>query len=371
MKAIKKLFKFIKWTLIVVVVLALALVLTIPLWIGPVVTGTANMAVPGIVKTDFHLGEFGLNPYRGTLNVGDMQLANPPEFAKENCVELGKFYVRLDPMTVASKKIHIEEVTLDGLLVATTVTAGNFRQIAANAAGEKKEEEPKEAEAPAQPEAKVEAPAAEEAKEAEKKEPPKVQIDRLAIKNLKLKIGAVSVPIPDITIEGIGADKPEGATFAETWNKIYSTVLEKASALGVALGDLGKLALGTAADAANVAIDAVKNLDATAITDAANAVGEGAGAAVEAVGEAVGNLKIESMAESVGHGAGVAVDAVGEGASAAVGAVGNTAGKVIHGAGDIGSSAVKAVGTGAGAAVDAVKDVGGAAAGALKGVFGK
>ena len=74
MKAIKVIGKILLWTLAVVVVLLLAL----PLWIGPVVKGVANSVVPGITGTDFHLGEFGLNPYTGTLHVGDMQLASRP-----------------------------------------------------------------------------------------------------------------------------------------------------------------------------------------------------------------------------------------------------------------------------------------------------
>ena len=87
MKAIKKLFKFLFWTLVVLVVFVLAL----PLWIGPVVTTAANKTVPGIVKTGFHLGRFSLNPYAGTFNFGDLQLANPDGFPQENCLEPQKF----------------------------------------------------------------------------------------------------------------------------------------------------------------------------------------------------------------------------------------------------------------------------------------
>lgn len=363
MKAIKKLLKFIKWTLIVLVVLVLAIVLTIPLWIGPVVTTGANMAVPGVVKTDFHLGQFGLNPYRGTLNVGDMQLANPTNYSKENCVELGKFYVRVDPLTVASKKIHIEEITLDGLLVATTVGAGNFLQIAENASGEdksiEKSRELRGDEAAQRREEEFKEDMKAEA-QVSNKEAPKVVIDRITLKNITVKIGAVSIPLPTISMEGIGADKPEGTTMLEAANEIYNKILENASALGAALGELGTAALDAAGEAANAAVNAA--------SDAANAAGEAASAAVDAVTDAVKDVNLGGAAEAVTGGAGAATEAVTSGASniikgagnlgsSAAGAIGSGAGSVLEGAGNVGGAAVDAVGAGAGKAMDAVKGI--------------
>ena len=389
MKAIKKLLKFIKWTLIVLVVLVLALVLTIPLWIGPVVTGTANAVVPGKVKTDFHLGQFGLNPYRGTLNVGDMQLANPANFPKENCVELGKLYVRVDPMTVASKKIHVEEITLDGLAISTTITGANFMQIAQNASGEDKNIEKSRAlrgeEAAERREAEFKEDVKAEA-EAKAKEAPKVVIDRLTLKNITIKLGGMTIPLPEITLTGIGADKAEGATMLETVETIRKAVLEKASALGEALGEFGKAAVGAATDAANAAVGAA--------TDVANAAVKAVGELdVSAVTDAVKNVDVGAAAEAVTSGAGAAAEAIGSGAgkalesatslgSSAAEALGSGAGKALDGAGSIGASAMEGAGNlgaaaadGAGKAVNAIGEgagkAAGAAAGAIKGLFGK
>ena len=73
MKAIKILFKAIIW----IVALVIVAILTFPLWWGPVVKTAANAAVPGIVKTDFHMGHLYLNPYIARFELGDMQLSNP------------------------------------------------------------------------------------------------------------------------------------------------------------------------------------------------------------------------------------------------------------------------------------------------------
>ena len=131
MKAIKFILKAILWIAVIVVVALLAL----PLWIGPVAKGVANTVVPGITGTGFHLGEFGLNPYVGTLHVGDMQLANPKDFSEKNAVELTKFDADLAVTSLfCGKKIRIESVDIDGIVVYSDATASNFRKIAEHAA---------------------------------------------------------------------------------------------------------------------------------------------------------------------------------------------------------------------------------------------
>ena len=111
MKLIKGLFKLVFWLIVIV----LAAVLTLPLWIGPVVKGVANSQVPKITKTEFHLGEFGLNPYRGTLHVGDMQLQNPKRFFTDS----------------EKKSKSITEVKGDGtVLGAVTAHADNIASMA-------------------------------------------------------------------------------------------------------------------------------------------------------------------------------------------------------------------------------------------------
>ena len=114
MKVIKVIGKILLWALVVVVVLLLAL----PLWIGPVAKGVANAVVPCITGTDFHLGEFGLNPYTGTLHVGDMQLANPTNFSDKNAVDLKSLDVDFAMTSLAfGKKYRVEFVEVDGVFV--------------------------------------------------------------------------------------------------------------------------------------------------------------------------------------------------------------------------------------------------------------
>ena len=269
-KALKVLGKVALWTLIVVV----ALVVVLPLWIGPVVKGVANAVTPGIVGTKFHLGEFGLNQYSGCLHVGDMQLANPTNIADGNCVELGKLDVNVALTSLLSKKIRVEDVVLDGLTVYATASGSNFKQIAKNAAGGDEQPEA-EAQAPEAPEAKVEDVKAEEAK-TEAKEGKKVQIDHLVLRNVKIKYGLVPVPVPEIELKDIGADNSDGASLSDVWTAISGAVMKAAGSVT----DLGKGAVDAGAKAAGATVDAVGN--------AAGAVGDAAGKAAGALGDAAG-----------------------------------------------------------------------------------
>ena len=257
MKVIKFIFKAILWIVVLVVIALLAL----PLWIGPVVKGVANVAVPQITGTGFNLGEFGLNPYVGTLHVGDMQLANPTNFSEKNAVSLDKFDADLAVTSLFSgKKVRIESVDLDGLVVYSDTTASNFRQIAANAAGEP--EEKSEAAKLAEENAPAEEPKAEEAKPATEEHGKGLQIDRITIKNVTVKYGLVPLKIPmDIEITDIGKDTEEGASIQEVIQLVWQKILAAGGAVGGTLGDLGKGAVDIGAGAVGAALDAVKSGD--------------------------------------------------------------------------------------------------------------
>ena len=325
MKAIKVIGKILLWTLAVVVVLLLAL----PLWIGPVVKGVANSVVPGITGTDFHLGEFGLNPYTGTLHVGDMQLANPTNFSEKNAVDLKAFDVDFAMTSLFSgKKYRVEFVEVNGIVVHSDFPKGdNFMQILENVTGGdvEPEVEPQEVE---QPKVETKAPKADETAEAEQQEekPSKgVQIDRVTLKDVTIKYGLpVKIPM-DIELTGIGAESENGASFEEVWDAVFTKVKSVLTSVGGALGDLGK----GAADALKGAGDAAVG----AITDAG-------GAATDALKDA----------------GGAATDALKDASGAAT--------DTLKDAGGAAADALKSAG---GAATDALKSAGDG----LKGLFGK
>ena len=273
-KSLKLTGKIALWALGVIVVLLLIL----PLWIGPVVKGVANSVVPGIVGTEFHLGEFGLNPYTGCLHVGDLQLANPTNYAKENCVELEALDVNLAMTSLFSKKLRIEEIVVKTLRVSLTAGGGNFTQIAENASGESEEEVKADLEKIEEAEAK--AAAKEDGQTVvEEKSEGGLQIDRLVIDGLTVKVGVVPVPVPKLTIEGIGADSEEGASYSEVGATIWKKIQGSMTAVGGAVVDGATAVGGAVVDGAGKAASAV----ADGVGAAASKIGEGAGKAVDAM----------------------------------------------------------------------------------------
>ena len=276
-KSLKLTGKIALWALGVIVVLLLIL----PLWIGPVVKGVANSVVPGIVGTEFHLGEFGLNPYTGCLHVGDLQLANPTNYAKENCVELEALDINLAMTSLFSKKLRIEEIVVKTLRVSSTAGGGNFMQIAENASGESEEEVKADLEKIEEAEAKAEAKAAKEDGQTvvEEKSERGLQIDRLVIDGLTVKVGVVPVPVPKLTIEGIGADSEEGASYSEVGATIWKKIQGSMTAVGGAVVDGATAVGGAVVDGAGKAASAV----ADGVGAAASKIGEGAGKAVDAM----------------------------------------------------------------------------------------
>jgi uncharacterized protein involved in outer membrane biogenesis len=298
----KKLLKAIVVIVLSIVVLTVVALLALPLWIGPVVKGVANVAVPQITGTGFNLGEFGLNPYVGTLHVGDMQLANPTNFSEKNAVTLGKFDADLAVTSLfGGKKIRIESVDLDGLVVYSDTTASNFRQIAANAAGEP--EEKSEVAKLAEENAPAEEPKAEEAKPAEEaKEGKGLQIDRITIKNVTVKYGIVPFEIPmDIEITDIGKDSEEGASIQEVIQLVWQKILAAGGAVGGSLGDLGKGALDIGKGAVSSALDAVNAGDAEGAKAALKDAGKSIKDAVKGSGikDAVKDVKSDKASEAL------------------------------------------------------------------------
>lgn len=263
-KPLKTVGKILLWTLAVIVVLLLAL----PIWIGPVVKGVANAVVPGITGTDFHLGEFGLNPYTGTLHVGDMQLANPTNFSEKNAVDLKSFDVDFAMTSLFSgKKYRVEFVEVNGVFVHVDVPkAANFLQIAENATGGKDGDEAAKGTADVEvPEdQKIEAPQAEspeaQTEDAqEEKESKGVQIDRITLKGVTVKYGLpVTIPM-DLELTGIGADSEYGAAFMDVWIAVRDKVMSAVTSVGGAAIDLGKSAAGVLKDAGGAAADSLKD----------------------------------------------------------------------------------------------------------------
>ena len=320
----KKLLKILGCIVLGIVALALVLVLTLPLWLGPVVKPSANAIVPKLTKTSFNLGHLSLNPYTGRFELGDMQLGNPQGYSEKYAVTASNIVVDVAMNTLGDKYVHVEEVTVAGVFVSYQDggenDVDNFTQIQYNIAGGKEKYEAAQAKAKAEKEkadAADEADAAELEAKLEKMSPEerekyeaekaaeeaaakKVVIDKLTISDIKLVYGKLPIPVPSITLTDLGKES-DGLTMSELVDKVWEAILNSALAVGDGAKALGGL-----------------------LKSGAGALGEGAGKTVDAVGAGAGKA-----VDAVGAGAGKAIDVVGEGAGKAVDAVSEGAGKAV------------------------------------------
>lgn len=292
----KKILKFLGKTLLVLFILVVVLLLTTPFWVGPVVKPIANSMVPKKTQTSFNLGRLSFNLYTGRLELGDLQLDNPEGYSEKRALEVDKVVVDVDMTTVFSKELHIEELTVDGLFVSLVKggenNVDNIDQIQYNIAGGKEKYEAEKA----KKEAKAKAEERDDSGDSKK-----VVIDVLTLKNIKVKYGLLTIPVPSITLKDLGKES-NGLSIGELFETTWEAIINAAMAAGDGaklIGDVLKGGAGKLGDGAGKAMDAI------GAGKAADAIGDGAGIAVDAVKDGAGKA-----VDAIGDGAGKAADAI-------------------------------------------------------------
>lgn len=288
----KKALKVVGIVVLSLVAFVVVLLLTLPLWIGPVATRVANKVVPSYTGTDFVLGSLGLNYYIGKLHVGDVRLDNPSGYSPEQALTLGSLDVDVDMGTVLSDTIVIRDVQVKDVFVSITSEGGtnNFVAIAAHASSpaEKKDEAP------------VEEVAADDGNATTNAER-KVVIDRIRIEGLVVQYGKLPIPLPTmITLTDIGRETG-GIEFENAGIAIWDAIQKSATALSGGLINLGTGAfnqstnlIGAGVEGAASAIGAtgeVFDSGAQVLLDSAQGVGNALDKATDAVDSAAKTFK--------------------------------------------------------------------------------
>ena len=315
----KKALKIIAFAIGGVVALALLLVLTLPLWLGPVVKPMVNTVVPKVTGTSFELGHLYLNPYTGRFELGGLALGNPKGYSEPVALSLSNLVFDAAMTTLCDEYVHVEEVTMEGLFVSY-LNGGendvdNFTQIQYNIAGSKEKyeaakEKAEKKSALEKAKAEAEAETADEAEDvAEEVAERKLVIDRLAVRNVRVRYGFMTIPVPvDIVLTDVGKNSG-GATLSDICGEVWKAILKSAGSVGDGVKALGSM-LSDGAAKLNIGESASKAADAVggageAASKAAGAVGAGASKTVETVGEGA-----KKATEAVGEGAKKATDAV-------------------------------------------------------------
>ena len=262
--------KALKWILIsvgAVILLAVLALAAHPLWLGSAVKGVACSAVPQITGTKFDVAGLSVNLYSGAVRVNGVELWNPANYDDKHAVTLDTLSVDIDMDSLNSDLIVIKDITIDGLYATYVKADGkyNFDVIAANA--EQATASAPQADEPA---------AAGEPSPAGAKREVKVVIDRLTIRNVKVKYGLLTIPVPvEVVLTDLGRES-NGVTLMEVVNKVCATVLNGIMAAGGGLESLGKGALGIGGEGLKNAGSSLKEAGKTlkGANDALKGVGE-------------------------------------------------------------------------------------------------
>lgn len=271
----KKAVKVVLVSFVALAALVVALVATLPLWLGPVARPLANRVAPTVTKTAFNLGHLSLNPYTGRLEVGDVLVGNPAGYSEPRALSLGALSVSVDLPSVFTDCVHVREIALSDLFVSYLYggenSVDNLTQIQMNVAGGKEqyEAERRRKEAADEAAAQTGADAPAEAAGPERR----LVIDRLTVSGVRVKLQMITIPVPPITLTDIGK-KSGGVTMAELTAQVWEAILKGASAVGDGAAALGGL-INTTAGNVGETVQGAGKAAADSLQSAAGTVNDG------------------------------------------------------------------------------------------------
>ncbi len=229
--------KIIRRSIIGFVAFMVIAVVAAVLWMDWAIKTTITEVGSRAFGTKVEVKTFRSRVLRGKIVLDKMVIANPEGYQSERAFAFEQFLVKLDPSSLLSPKIVVEEVLIDGLHIDFEPKINgstNLTDLKANLEkfiGKKPGDKPAE---------KVDSVPAEK-KEGGKK----VVIRKLTVSNAKMTLSSSliksSIPIPLLTIELKDIGEKEDVTLVDSvyivFNKILQSVFDAAK--GVNLKNIG------------------------------------------------------------------------------------------------------------------------------------
>lgn len=256
--------KWLRRTLIVLLVLLAVVVLIINFFLGTVITKSLETAGPIALGVPITLDDAEFRLLRGHVTLRGFVLGNPKGFKTEKAISVDEVTVDLDPKTLLSDTLVIKRIYVNAPDITYELGLGksNIGRILEQAEGPDDKDDKAEAE-------KKEEPAKDE------KGGKKVVINDFLIENGRVRISttlamgaAAPVPLPTIHLKDIGKEK-QGTSPLDVFKQV----------LGAIVGSVTKIG----ADSEGAAADASEK--------AAKAVEEGAEGKTNVIGSLMGIFK--------------------------------------------------------------------------------
>ncbi len=197
------------------VILGVVLLLVLSKAIGSGIKAGVETFGPEVTQTPIALESVDLSAFSGSGEISGLIVGNPEGFNTPHAIKLEGFSMKLQPMSVLSDKIVINEIIIQGpeFILETGVGLGksNIGTILANIE-------------------EFTGPIGAEPVEEDSGSSKNVQIDLLRITGGNVKVSnkllggqALTVPLPDIELTDIGVDD-DGMTFGESMKIVFQAI---------------------------------------------------------------------------------------------------------------------------------------------------
>ncbi len=186
---------------------------------------------PKFTKTEIALGGVDVSPFAGEISIDEFLVGNPKGFKTSHAFKVRTVKVVVDLGSLTGETIHIKEIVIDAPDIIYELGSGgsNLQTIQKNVA-----------------QASGGGGGKGKAAKSDGGEGPKVVIDNLYIRNVKVALSAgmlggklVPVPVPDIHLKDIGKDSKDGKgaslgeAAAKVMDEITGSVTKAASAINL------------------------------------------------------------------------------------------------------------------------------------------
>lgn len=198
--------------LVVVAVIAFLLVVAGSSLLGKAIVAGVETIGPELTQTTVELEDARLSLFAGRGELKGLVVGNPDGFKTDYAIRLGSVALDLQPMSLLSDKIVVEELVIDGpeLIYETKLTSANIGRILKNVESYIGSGKPTEA----KPEA---------ASKAFEVRLIKVTNGRVTVASKLLDGEQLVVNLPPIEIRDIGTG-PEGATLADVVKRTLASI---------------------------------------------------------------------------------------------------------------------------------------------------
>lgn len=182
--------KFLIYGGIAALVLVLGVFITMQFFLGGIVTKGVNKYGPGITQTTVELKSASISPFSGSGTLTGLTVGNPQGWSAPNAFYLGQIQVNMEPFSVMSDHIVINEIVIDQpeFTYETKLVSSNIGDLLKNI-------EQSTGGGQAEP-------------KSDSGQPIKMVVKKLTLRNGKVNLGlgatAITLPLPPLELTDLG-----------------------------------------------------------------------------------------------------------------------------------------------------------------------